>query len=101
MHIERHYVPDSTIEQFADKHGLVMVVRERGRDYGSSRFYAMFKDAVVADRECCIGVYGNGATEEEAISAYALAISEKTLMVNAYQKDRRYIPVPRFDQEKP
>lgn len=79
-----------------------MEVRERGADRlkGVKRYYAHFKDAEMkhnrADR-FLRGTIGNGHTEEEAITDYARAISEKVLVCGAMSDtERREIDVPRI-----
>ena len=88
-------VPETTIEQFAEKHGLVMQVRERGKN-AAWRYYAMFKDVEITDGHFLISAFGDGHTPEEAIANYWPQLSEKHIVVNAYSRDRREITCPRF-----
>jgi hypothetical protein len=98
VNIARELVPTSTIEDFADKHGLTMEVRERGGDWQGTdgQFYARFRHADVLESPFLIGEFGNGHTEAEAIRAYAKAISEKVLCVDSWTPKRREIVCPRF-----
>ena len=90
-------VPESTIEAFADKHGLVMEARERGsRVSPNSRWYAHFENVEVKDGNCLVGSFGNGSTPNEAIQEYSQVISEKIIVVSAYTNKRREIIVPRL-----
>lgn len=86
-----------SLEDFADKHNLHMVVTERKASEGSNdRFYARF-DRVEVSEGCILrGTYGNGATPEQAIENYGQAISLKTLIYNAMGKNRKEISVPRI-----
>lgn len=97
MKIERHLVPESTLEDFADKHGLVMVVNERPTSYRPlKRFYVKFSHIEIKDGRCLISPHGNGDTEEEAIADYAQCISECSLVYKAFSEDRKEIRAPRF-----
>ena len=96
-------VSSDTLENFADKHGLVMLVNERipanlgGRWDESLRFYAHFDDAEVKKGGFLSATHGNGASVEEAIESYMAAISEQLLVVNAYGGiHRKEIRMPRF-----
>lgn len=102
MQIERHFVPTSTLEEFADANGLVMEVHERGASLVAmahigpgARYYAHFKGASVLRNSCSIGVFGDGATPEQAIAAYVPEISETELVVRVGE-ERRQITVPRL-----
>lgn len=100
MKIERHLQPETEvmhIEEFADKHDLVMVVNERPKDLpvrNLPRFYARFKNAETKNRDILAGSFGNGESEEEAICEYAKEISGKLLVIDAMTPQRREIQVP-------
>jgi len=97
MKINRERVEEMTIEEFADMHGLTMNVFERRVGIGDSmRFYAEFAKVDVMDGGCLRGVYGNGATEEQAIADCAKKISLERVVVNAMGTNRREIVVPRL-----
>lgn len=97
MEIAMVEVPQSTIQEFADAHGLVMEVRERRKPIGdNSRYYAMFKDAEVSEPGVLVGAHGNGASPGEAIADYADRISLKRLVIGAYGEARRELDVPRL-----
>lgn len=96
MKIIRELVPEMTLEQFADQHGLVMKVTER-RYADLPKYYAYFEHAEIRDGGMLIGTYGNGHTEDEAIKAYGRQISLKTLVIHAMNRmNRREIEVPRI-----
>ena len=82
-----------TLEEFADKHDLTLVINER-RDPSLPRFYAQFKNCEV--KEC--GVlrlsYGDGDTPEKAIENYQKEINLKTIVIDAYMSNRREIDAP-------
>lgn len=107
MKIERHFQPRSTIEAFADAHDLTMIVYERKpSDLGFCwteriRFFAHFKNANVKDGSTIVGVFGNGATPEEAIENYAPEISGKLLVINAGSPERKEVQVPLLTKHAP
>jgi hypothetical protein len=87
-----------TLEEFADKHGLVMEVHERNRPVGDPmRYYAHFTDAEVRSENGMFlsSDHGNGRTPEEAIAHYARRIEMKTLRVER-GVDWKDIEVPRL-----
>lgn len=101
MKIEREVYPQSTLEAFADEHGLVMQITERGMDqwqrtHGLPRYVAHFKSAEVKDGAMLSATYGEGNTEEAAMDDYARLISCERLVINAWQPARREIRVPRL-----
>lgn len=99
MKIERVLQPRSSIEQFADQHGLVMEIRERPLDcMRLGRFIASFKDCEEKGDGVLISAYGNGNTEEEAISDYARRISGKTLALHSTSISRKDVRVPILEQ---
>lgn len=101
MKIERVTVAEMTIEAFADKHGLVMTVREQ-RTRGVRRFTASFKGAEVADRGMLRSAFGSGTTEADAIQDYADEISCERLVIDAMNTVRRWeIDVPRLIGKPP
>ena len=97
MKIVTEEIEQTTIEKFADKHNLTMEVHERRRPVGdSARYYAHFKGAEVKDGGVLVALYGDGATSEEAIVHYAEKISMVMLVIDARQKTRHEIYVPRL-----
>jgi len=98
MKTERHPIKEQTIEEFADQNDLVMEIYERGanRFDGVERFYASFKHAEVFEDCFLVGSFGDGNTEEEAITDYAARISEETLVMDACTDHRKEIYVPRL-----
>ena len=90
-------VPEMTLEDFADKHNLHMVVTERKVPEGvKDRYYAHFKHVEVSEGSILRGEYGNGICPEAAISAYGRAISLKKIIYDAMGKNRKEIEVPRI-----
>lgn len=98
MKIEKHAVPESTIEEFADLHGLTMMVYERGKGTDQNmKFFAHFDhDASVAEDGLLRYTFGNGCTPGEAIYNYAREISEEMLVLNGNREDEKRIRVPRL-----
>ena len=97
MKIEATLIPDMLIERFAVEHGLTMEIHERPRPEGDrGRFYAHFKFCDVMENGCLVGMYGDGATDEDAIRNYAARISLRRIALNAYTPERREIEVPRL-----
>lgn len=98
MKITEERIPEMTLENFADKYGLEMVVRERQLPVGNpERFYANFRGAELRHGETFLcSAYGNGATQNEAIAAYAKKIEFKLLIVDAMKDTRQEIWVPRL-----
>lgn len=96
MKIERRYVTvSSTLEDFADAHGLVMQIREALNGY--HRYSAAFRDAEIMDHGMLISASGYGDTEAEAMANCAGVISGRRIVVGAYTKGRREIAVPRLE----
>ncbi|GAF90278.1 unnamed protein product [marine sediment metagenome] len=94
MEIERKIVEEITIEEFAERHNLIMEIRDRGLKSEHPRYYASFKNSEIEGDGVLIGAYENGETEEEAIQGYAKRISEETLVINARKSDEQRIKVP-------
>ena len=78
-----------TLEDFADKHNLEMIVREH--DWG---WAAAFDNIEIKDRSILISACGIGSDPEQAIADYKNRISEKTLVIGAYTTQRKEIRVP-------
>lgn len=91
-------VPATAIESFATRHGLQMVVRERRKPIGApDRYYASFENVEVMNPPgFLLSTFGDGATPEEAVAAYAEEISMKRIAIGAYTSERREIEVPRL-----
>lgn len=101
MQIETHRVneADTTLDAFADNHGLIMEVRERtldrwARERNIPRFIASFKHAEVKGDGVLSSMYGDGDTPEVAITNYAQQIRGETLVINAYTQQRREVRCP-------
>ncbi len=97
MQVVANTIKQGSIEEFAIANGLTMKVVERTLPIGDPmRFYAMFDQCDVQGDGVLIGEYGNGATPEEAIEAYAQRISLKTLIFNGHTNQERRFPVWRL-----
>lgn len=99
MRIKMKLLADMTLEQFADKHDLIMVVTERDLTKairGAGKFYAYFESAEIKNGGILSSSYGDGDTPEKAMAAYTKEISGKHLVVDAMQRCRRDIQVPKL-----
>jgi hypothetical protein len=86
--------PDS-LQEFADKHGLELVVDERSMPCSpASRYHASFAGTEIKEGPFLSGAYGDGHTPNEAIQNYAMKLRGKTLVVDAYKPTRCEIKVP-------
>jgi hypothetical protein len=82
-------------EDFADQNGLVMEVTERGsRATPQARFYARFRHVEVMESGCLVGMFGNGATPEQAIKNYKDRLRGEKIAVHALNPGRREIQCP-------
>ena len=95
MKIERQVLETMTLEEFADKYGLVMEVRDRDPRLiaysligPAGRFYASFKRVEEKDGYMLRSSHGNGHTEEEAIANYVNKITGKDLVLGAHSGNR-------------
>jgi hypothetical protein len=95
------YKPEApiTLEDFANSHGLTMVVTERDPYFWntSGHFYAHFRSAETKKNKtdkflACSS--GNGRNPEEAIENYKREIEGKILILNATSRARKEIQVP-------
>lgn len=86
----------STLEAFANEHGLVMQVFERSASLStpSQRFYARFEDTEVMERGLLRGIYGEGPNPDAAIQDYASRLAGTRIAVQAYTDKRREFDVP-------
>jgi hypothetical protein len=93
-------LPRSTVEDFARANRLRVVVKERHpREGEANRFYAQIENAEIMDGSMLRGTYGDGATPDEAIAAYAREISRKRLAINAMSPERREVEAPVLTHE--
>lgn len=88
-----------TLEEFADRHGLTMVVSERPlplvESMGLRRYYARFEPMVeVSDRGMLACIHGNGNSPEEAIADFAHRLRGEKLVIGAYTAARREVQAP-------
>ena len=98
MEIKRFPAPVlMTLEEFADKNGLVMEVRARDEpERFHLRFSARFSHAGVQDGTLLKSISGKGATEDLAIGNYAREISGRLIVIDSMGADRREIEVPKL-----
>lgn len=100
MEIVEYNIEDLSIDEFADRHGLTMTVRERSPKYMRTedcRFYASFDYCDTIGDGVLIGTFGNGATADAAIANYAKDISHERIMVKKPPiRERVEICVPRL-----
>lgn len=100
MQIERHSQPKDTLEGFADKHGLVLVIEEmKSSPMGSvGRFTARFKNTETKNytgSKILCSTFGSGSTEQAAVIDYMRSISEAIMVIDAMSETgRREIEVP-------
>ena len=95
MKIERNYIKkEMNIEDFADKHNLIMEINERSPGHDGLRYYAHFKRVEVKKGVFLVGVHGDGVTPEYAINNYAELISGKTVVYNPWRKGSKTLEVP-------
>jgi len=93
------YIPEMTIEAFAEANDLTMIICERPLPVGNDlRYYAHFQHCEVMDKSMLISEYGNGSTPEEAVAAYAKRINMGRIVVHAYTSGRLEIKVPRLKE---
>ena len=83
-----------SFEEFANRHGLELVVHERVLDAGLlrrkvERYYANFRDVDVKRGSILLGMSGNGNTPDEAIKDYAGILLGKRLVYRASNPQRR------------
>ena len=107
MKIELHELETMSIEEFADRHGLVMEVHERSPKHCTVggwkpevRYYAHFKDVEIREPGVLVGAFGDGATPELAIANYAKRISGQVIVINAFGKNRQDVCVPLLCKEE-
>lgn len=102
MKTESFCIPVMTLDEFADKYGLVMEIHERNREVGDpGLFYAHFKRCEVMQNGCLAGVSGNGPTPKDALADYAQRLSLTRIAVNAMSEERQEIQVPRLKISEP
>lgn len=93
MKIEFDKIQEMTIEEFAEKHDLTMVIKERN---GYCPFCASFKNAEIKEGPILMSESGYGDSTDKAIREYAKKISLKNLVIDAYGQYRKEIQVPRL-----
>lgn len=96
--VERLGGDSVSLDDFAERHGLEMVVIERPNPLltgGATRYYAHFKDVEIIDHECLRGACGEGNTADAAIADYARIIGGFRLAIVAKTFKRREVDAPR------
>ncbi len=91
--------PMCSLEEFATKHGLEMVVTERPLDEWhrkrhSPRYMARFRRVEVKQGACLASLRGEGNTPDEAIKDYMSQILGERMVYDAMGNNRREITVP-------
>lgn len=89
MKIKRISLPVMTIEEFADKHGLTMILEE----IAIGRYAAAFD--LGSGNIDSYQNYGTGCSEQEALYEYTKAIAGKALKL-CVGGERKEISVPAF-----
>ena len=108
MDIIRNLVKKVTLQDFAKDHGLTMVVNERDTEDPSfshlKRFYVSFVDVHKYDGHGIGSLYGQGDTEEEAISNYAKLLSNERVMIGYFADKKKakdiFVPYLRYEPNK-
>ena len=94
MKTKKFMLERMTIDEFSEKHGLVMEIHERSNVDSPDRFYAHFERSDIAENGFLVGKFGNGPTPDEAINEYSEKISGKVLVIGAFAGSRREFLVP-------
>jgi hypothetical protein len=95
--ITLHAGGPASIEEFADRHGLRLLINERNLRrtiHGASRFYAMFEDSYVMDCGLLCGSSGNGDSPQDAVVAYCENIRGTRIVILPNSSNSREIDVP-------
>lgn len=84
MQIKMNSIPRTTLQEFADQHGLVMEIYERDtKEFPLLlRYYARFENCEISDGIVLISAFGNGKTPDDAMEDYTKQISGKKLIVS-------------------
>jgi hypothetical protein len=87
-----HHGEQGTFAEFAERHDLEMVVRERSREMvGLPRYYASLNGVESMERGMLCSSAGNGNSVEEAIADYAQQLRGKRIVVDAMRKRREFV----------
>lgn len=91
-----------SIEEFAEKYDLTMEVHDLGPDNiprRGFRYYVIFSNAkIVQEGLWLVSKSGKGNSQEEAIADYTTQINNNILVLNAHDKERHTIKIPRLKQ---
>jgi hypothetical protein len=84
------------LTEFADRHGLTVVIHERDANRGRlPRYFAMFDPMAEVMENGMLGVAaGDGETPEEAMRKYAKSMAGRRIVIGAYTRNRKEIEVP-------
>lgn len=100
MNVNFKKIPTSTIQEFAEKHGLTMRIIER--DFiDLPKYCAYLEELEIKDGCILTSVAGNGNTPEEAMQDYGSKISRQYIVINAMLSSRREMFVPRIVGDPP
>lgn len=96
MQIKMYPVAHMTLQEFAEKHDLVMEINERDpNEYPNlPRYYASFEYCEVKGNGVLISAFGNGETIEDAMEDYTKQISGKILVFFPTGKGRFELQAP-------
>jgi hypothetical protein len=98
VRVERRYCAKSvSLSEFADKHGLTMVLLEqhpRKLDAGEPRFICYFKDTVVRSHRTLHNRVGKGNTEQATFKDYMAKIRDNILVINYSTDNPADVQVP-------
>jgi len=95
MKFKNETFPDVTFDDFCEKHGIEVVVRERAGMLGNPRYYATCDDldTMESDGMLC-GELGNGSAKEEAVLNYSRRLLGKKIVLGARGSSRREVQCP-------
>jgi hypothetical protein len=99
VEIVRKYRERSTIEAFAEKHGLVMEIYERDNPQ-LAPLYGRFRRVEIKDGALLESAFGDGVTESAVIRDYARRISGKLIVFDAMGPNRKEIQCPVFTNKE-
>lgn len=93
MKMEVIEYPRDTLEGFAEKHNLKLVLKEFGPD-SRYRWSAGFEAVDRLEGGMIISERGWGQTQDQAVESFMKIISDRILVRNPFTKEREEIKVP-------
>lgn len=97
MKIKYHFLEEESaisINEFADKHGFVMEVHERPKEFWPNRrFYACFPAIGIVNGFILSSAFGEGSSPEEAIQSYIERISGKRVCIRGSRSLDIQVPI--------